>query len=218
MKDQSEKKKKELCSKFDRLIKNTDQDDEAIGAIIIDMFDIDTGLAAELWEKALNMKQNIGNSLLGDILMMTQVSVGEDVLADIVVSHPVIKNAMFGQSSDCAAGLGVVETLFTINRIIDADKLLEMVYANKNTEFSEFLMNVLDYLLKNGKKVSEAGIDSFKGWIDRVKGEKSKARLDLKLQNITDDNDDGKDYEENKDDKINKDDENDGFKPLKWFN
>lgn len=196
MKMSSDKKKQMLLETFETLKNNFISNDESLAKLIGKMAKIDIDTAIEMWKYILNKYPSILKSsnyyISVGIMFSIEESIGEVEIYKLIVEDEILKKCVFKDAGRIFfSPVFSIRHYFEINELYIANELLTLVKNNKHHNSS--LYEILDEVVPEDCVITGEAFDLLNEWISKVKDKEQKAKLNLKMMDLAD-------YEEENDD------------------
>jgi len=191
----SEKKKELLLQSFDILKNDLEKNSDKIKELIGKVAKFDLHMAIEMWnyilikgEKYLK-DSDTAYRFAGGVIYEIKTRTNKHTILQILKDNRNIAQQVFGESGDiCISTLTIISESLKIRDVELADKLLELVYENKNKErsFGEIFEEVCEYTeLDDDDEEDEDDNVSIAEvvvkWAEKIKDSERKARIMVSL-------------------------------------
>lgn len=191
MKISNEKKKETLLKNFDIIKDNYINNRSSLSDAVVKMLKIDIDTAVDMWSYLLTkhsseVKGRDSWALTGSIVYEGGEALGKAKLGEIVLSNPILKEAIFSQT--CHDIYIVVDDIIRIkieaNDLQIADELLTMVYQNKYKDSTWY--EIMDEIIRDDMEITEEAYDLLEMWCDKVTNKEERAKLSIKMMEFID--------------------------------
>ena len=198
MKISADKKKQILLDSFDLLKENYSENSSALLDIIEKMVKIDFDISVSMWKYLIEKNPDVlysGYSFAFSIMYEMKKQIGIKRLANLVTSDDFLKKAIFQECGDLSyTPLEIVEYYIKSGNYNMADELLHLIKSNSHDKHSMY--KVLDGVIpEKDSKLSEDAFDFLMGWIDTISNKEECAKLNLRMLDFMDEDDEDEDDE-----------------------
>ena len=186
-----------LLDNFDALVQSYETNPREMAELIGMTFKVDSDVAVEMWEHLLKRfssksKRRISSGIFSgteaywltdSILNEAEDAIGEEGIADTVLSNPFIRENVFELSGSASIWTAqIIRITIERNDIYLANELLEKIDNNNYKESS--LYEVLEAAIPYNTKISNSATKMLQSWVDRIENRSERAKLNLKLMQI----------------------------------
>lgn len=188
-----EKKKQMLLDSFDLLKEDYDENISALHDIVEKMAKIDVDVAVSMWKclikenpEALHSEDDLGWWFMYAI----EEAVGEEKCAQIVADDEFLKTSIYGSCGDVrSCPLSAIGVFISKDKLDIASELMNLVLSNKNKCNS--LYDIMDGVIPGeDEQITEEAFNLLSEWIKLVPGKAERAKLNLKMLNFMDEDED----------------------------
>lgn len=190
MKMSNDKKKELLLKNFDIIKGDCEENEESLGSAVKKMFKLDKQTAVDMWEYLLStyegfIKSDDSYYVTADIVNSMSDELGENQIGDIIINSRVLKNALFAQSYRVWAQVDIVTHYIAIGNLQIADELLGLLYSNPYKEDGWY--EVMDRVMPSSDAdITNEAYELLEMWCDKVKNDKERAKLSIKMMEFVD--------------------------------
>ena len=193
MKISIEKKKQLLLDSFELLKDDYEENQSSLHDIVGKMAKIDTDISVSMWKylieknpKVLHNEGDFGYWFMDAI----ERAVGEEGIVKIVTADDFLKKSIYGGCGDLDSNpLYVIQWLILKDELSTASELMELVFSNKHK--SNSLYHILDNIIPDeDEQITEEAFELLNSWIKKVRGKAERAKLNLKMLDFMDEDDD----------------------------
>ena len=189
----NEKKKEILLKNFD-IIKDDCQDNaESLGSAIQKMFKIDKQTAIDMWEYLVGAHEDFIRAeysfyITAGLVKDLYQDYGKAQIAPAIIKNHILKNALFSQSYEVYGQVDLATYYISTKRLQVVDELLNLLYENSYKEYSwyEVMDRMMCEITYDDIDVSEEAYELLETWCDKVKNDKERAKLNIKLMEFVD--------------------------------
>lgn len=193
MKMTNDKKKELLLKNFDIIKDDCQGNSESLGSAIQKMFKIDKQTAIDMWEYLVSANESFVRAeysfrITAGLVKGLYQNYGKAQVAPVIVKSRILKNALFSQSYEVYGQVDLATYYISTKKLQIVDELLNLLYENSYKEYSwyEVMDRMMCEISYDDIEISAEAYELLETWCDKVKNEKERAKLSIKMMEFVD--------------------------------